>query len=201
VLEARGLAFRYPGRSRPALADCDLALRAGDRVLLAGASGSGKSTLVSLLAALRRPDAGLLLLHGADLHGWGALGWHRRVAAAPQFHDNHLFAAPLAFNLLLGRGWPPAPEDLEEAGELCRELGLGDLLARMPAGLMQPVGDTGWRLSHGEASRVYLARALLQDADVVLLDESFAALDPASLSRALDCARRRARTLVVVAHR
>jgi ATP-binding cassette subfamily B protein len=201
VLAARGLTFRYPGRARPALAGCDLALDAGDRVLLTGSSGSGKSTLVSLLAALRRPDSGLLLLHGADLAAWGALGWHRRVAAAPQFHDNHLFAAPLAFNLLLGRGWPPTAEDVREAAELCDELGLGDLVARMPAGLMQPVGETGWRLSHGEASRVYLARALLQDADVVLLDESFAALDPESLARSLDCARRRARTLVVVTHR
>jgi ATP-binding cassette subfamily B protein len=200
VLAARGLVFRYPGRAEAAVRNCDLVLRAGDRVLLSGPSGSGKSTLVSLLAALRRPQSGLLSLHGADLHGWGASGWHRRVIAVPQFQDNHLFAAPLAFNLLLGRGWPPSPRDLEEAALLCVELGLGDLVARMPAGLFQPVGDTGWSLSHGEASRVFLARALLQDPEVVLLDESFAALDPASLARVLGCAERRARTLLVVHH-
>ncbi|MEM7482019.1 MAG: ATP-binding cassette domain-containing protein [Acidobacteriota bacterium] len=201
VLAARGLDFRYPGRSRPAVEDCGIELRRGDRVLLTGESGSGKSTLISLLAALRQPQGGLLLLHGADLHGWGALNWRRRVVAAPQFHDNHLFAAPLAFNLLLGRSWPPAPDDLAEAAEICEELGLGDLVARMPSGLMQPIGENGWRLSHGEASRVYLARALLQEPDLVLLDESFAALDPASLQAALACARSRARTLVVATHR
>ncbi|MEM7050240.1 MAG: ABC transporter ATP-binding protein [Acidobacteriota bacterium] len=200
VLTAQGIDFRYPGRGRRTLDACGLELRSGDRVLLSGDSGSGKSTLISLLAALRRPQAGVMLLRGADLHAWGAIAWHRRVAAAPQFHDNHLFAAPLAFNLLLGRNWPPSPEDLAVAGEICDELGLGELITRMPAGLMQPIGESGWRLSHGEASRVYLARVLLQEPDIVLLDESFAALDPASLETALGCARRRANTLLIATH-
>jgi len=68
---------------------------------------------------------------------------------------------------------------------LCRELGLGDLLERMPAGLLQMVGETGWQLSHGERSRLYIARALLQGADMIILDESFGALDPETLRRAL----------------
>ena len=71
---------------------------------------------------------------------------------------------------------------------ICAELGLGDLLDRMPAGLLQMVGETGWQLSHGERSRLYIARALLQDAELVVLDESFAALDPENLQ-----ARRRVR--------
>ena len=62
------------------------------------------------------------------------------------------------------------------------------------------VGETGWQLSHGERSRVFVARTLLQRSQVVLLDESFAALDPPSLARALDCVLRRAPTLVVIAH-
>ncbi len=64
----------------------------------------------------------------------------------------------------------------------------------------QLVGETGWQLSHGERSRTFLARALLQGGDLVLLDESFAALDPGNLRRALICARDRAKSLVVVAH-
>ena len=87
-----------------------------------------------------------------------------------------------------------------EAEALCRELGLGELLDKMPGGMNQIVGDTGWRLSHGERSRLYLARALLQGADLVLLDESFAALDPDNLRQALHCARERAESLVVIAH-
>lgn len=70
----------------------------------------------------------------------------------------------------------------------------------MPSGLQQLVGETGWQLSHGERSRVYLARALLQGGELLVLDESFAALDPKNLARALDCTLRRAKTLLVVAH-
>jgi ATP-binding cassette subfamily B protein len=79
-------------------------------------------------------------------------------------------------------------------------LGLGDLLDRMPAGMLQMVGETGWQLSHGERSRLFLARALLQGADLVVLDESFAALDPDSLRQSLDCAIRRTPTLLLIAH-
>jgi ABC-type multidrug transport system fused ATPase/permease subunit len=109
-------------------------------------------------------------------------------------------AGTFAFNLLMGRRWPAAPEDFEEAEALCRELGLGELLQRMPAGLMQMVGETGWQLSHGERSRLYIARALLQGADLIILDESFAALDPENLQMAMQCAINRAATLMVIAH-
>ena len=197
---ARGLTFRYPHAHAPVLAGVDLTLRAGDRVLLQGTSGGGKSTLGALLAGLREPTHGLLLLAGLDRPTLGLAGWRRRVAAAPQFQENHVLTAPFAFNLLMGRAWPPRPDDLDEAEEICRELGLGDLLARMPGGLMQMVGETGWQLSHGERSRLFLARALLQRVDLVVLDESFAALDPATLGLALRCVLRRARSLVVIAH-
>jgi ABC-type multidrug transport system fused ATPase/permease subunit len=89
---------------------------------------------------------------------------------------------------------------MEEAESICRELGLGDLLGRMPSGLLQMVGEGGWQLSHGERSRVYIARALLQNADLVILDESFAALDPENLETALECTLRRAETAMVIAH-
>ncbi len=82
----------------------------------------------------------------------------------------------------MGRRWPALPEDMEAAEALCRELGLDELLDRMPAGMLQIVGDTGWRLSHGERSRLFVARALLQGADLVMLDESFAAIDSGMLA-------------------
>jgi ATP-binding cassette, subfamily B, bacterial len=87
-----------------------------------------------------------------------------------------------------------------EAAEVCRELGLTDLIGRMPAGLNQYVGDTGWRLSQGERSRIFLARALLQKAEIVVLDESLAALDPENLRQCLECILRRAPTLILIAH-
>lgn len=100
----------------------------------------------------------------------------------------------------MGRAWPPRPCDRAEALELCTELGLGDLIARMPAGLDQLVGETGWQLSHGEQSRVFLARALLQGAELLVLDESFAALDPAAFEVVLQATMRHASTLLLIAH-
>lgn len=200
VIEARELVHRYARRERPALAGVDFELAAGERVLLEGPSGGGKSTFAAVLAGLRRPDAGLLLLDGLDAPTHGEQGWRERVAAAPQFHQNHVLTNTFAFNLLMGRSWPPTAADLALAERVCGELGLGPLLERMPAGMQQCVGESGWQLSHGERSRVFLARALLQGAELVILDESFAALDPDNQALALACALERAPSLMVIAH-
>ena len=175
-------------------------IEAGDLLLLEGPSGGGKSTLASLVAGERTPDSGSILAEGLDRRTLGAEGWRRRIALAPQFHENHVLMGTFAFNVLLGRGWPPGPGDLEAAEEVCRGLGLGDLLDRMPSGMFQLVGETGWQLSHGERSRLYLARALLQRAGLIILDESFAALDPQTLRNALAHVLAEAPTLLVVAH-
>ena len=200
VIEARDLVFRYQERGEPVLKGCSLTVRRGERLLLEGPSGGGKSTLASLLVGLRVPQSGLLLLRGLDRQTLGEQGWRQRVVSAPQFHENHVLTETFAFNLLMGRRWPPREEDMREASAICRELGLEPLLNKMPAGMLQVVGETGWQLSHGERSRVYIARALLQDAEVVIFDESFAALDPENVRLALDCVLRRASTLLVVAH-
>lgn len=200
VIEAQDLSFRYPHQGEPILRGCSLRIAEGDRLLLEGPSGSGKSTLCSLLVGLRLPESGLLLLQGLDQHTLGTDRWHRHVVAAPQFHENHILANTLAFNLLMGRAWPPSDADLAEAETTCLELGLGPLLERMPARMHEIVGETGWQLSHGERSRVYIARALLQRADLVLLDESFAALDPETLRSVLRCVLARTRTLLVIDH-
>jgi ATP-binding cassette subfamily B protein len=200
VLDARDLIFRYHRQGEPVLRACSLRICVGDRILLEGPSGGGKSTLASLLTGLRLPQSGLLLLRGLDWQTLGSEGWRRRVAGAPQFHENHVFTGTFAFNLLMGRRWPAQSEDLQQAEALCRELGLGDLLDRMPAGLQQMVGETGWQLSHGERSRLYIARALLQDADLVVLDESLAALDPETFRQSLRCVLDRVPTLLVIAH-
>lgn len=199
LIDASDLVFRYRPQGEPVLRGADLAIRGGERVLLEGASGGGKSTLAAMLVGLRTPESGLLLLNGLDRHTLGD-AWHRLATSAPQFHENHIFTGTLAFNLLMGRCWPASEEDLQEAEQLCLELELGDLLDRMPSRMMQMVGETGWQLSHGERSRIFLARALLQNAQLTVLDESFAALDPETLEKCLDCALKRAATLLVIAH-
>jgi ATP-binding cassette, subfamily B, bacterial len=200
VLDARAVAFRYADRAEPALREVDLAIRRGDRLLLEGESGAGKSSLVGVLAGWRTPTSGSILAGGYDRLLLGDDAWRRRVVAAPQYHENHLVSASLAFNLLMGRRWPAGQSDLVEAETVCRGLGLGPLLDRMPGGLQQVVGETGWQLSQGERGRVFLARALLQYSDVVILDESFAALDPATSRQAIEFATGYAKTLLVVAH-
>jgi len=141
-----------------------------------------------------------MLLWGFDRQILGNEEWRRRIVMAPQFQENYVFSDTLGFNLLMGRHWPPQPEDLEEAELLLRELGLGEVFDRMPSGFQQMLGESGWQLSHGERSRLYIARTLLQRADMVILDESFGALDPENLSLALQCVLNRADTLMVIAH-
>ncbi len=200
IVDARRVSFRYRERGALVLRDVDLEVRSGERVLLEGPSGSGKSTLAGLLLGLHAPETGMLLLHGLDSLSWGAAAWRRRIAASPQFHENHVFSGSLAFNLLLGRAWPPSEEDLALALELCRDLGLAELVETMPGGLGETVGETGWRLSHGERARLFVARALLQDSELLVIDESLGALDAAERRRVLACAESRANALVLIAH-
>ncbi len=200
LVEAHELAFRHRPDRAPVFAGLNLRIEPADRWLLTGDSGGGKSTLSAVLAGLRRPDSGVLLYRGLDRATLGDSEWRRRIALAPQFHENHVFANSFGFNLLMARRWPPTPEDIEEALAVCRELGLDGLIERMPGGLAQTVGETGWQLSHGERSRLFIARALLQDPDLLILDESFAALDPETFRRCLKTVTTRARALVAVAH-
>lgn len=200
LLEATSLSFGYSRSQEAVLEDVDLTVRRGERLVLVGRSGAGKSTLASLLSGLRAPVAGTLLLDGLDRRTRGAEEWARRIVYVPQFKDNHLFTGPLALNLLMGRRWPPRREDLDDARSVCAELGLGPLIERMPLGLMQEVGEGGWKLSHGERSRICVARALLQKPDLAILDESFGALDVATTRRCMEALLRRDSALLVIAH-
>jgi ATP-binding cassette subfamily B protein len=199
-IEAFDITFSHADRANPVIENCSFRIEPGERILLEGSSGGGKSTLAHLLAGMRRPDKGAILLGGCDRHTLGDARWRKSVVLAPQFHENHILSGTLGFNLLLGRHWPADRSDLAEAEALCRELALGPLLDRMPSGLNQIVGESGWQLSNGEKSRIFLARALLQGAELVILDESFAALDPETHLLALACARSRAHSLLVISH-
>ncbi|MFA0813668.1 ATP-binding cassette domain-containing protein [Microbulbifer epialgicus] len=200
VCYLRDLYFSYPNNEKPALSNCNLSIYPGDRLLLQGASGSGKSTLVNIITGFQEPSDGLLLINGYDRTSIGQDQWRKLVATAPQFYENHVLGDSFLFNLLMGDEWPPRKGSLRKAYTICDELGLTPLIQKMPAGMLQTVGEMGWRLSHGEMSRLFIARALLQNAELVVLDESFAALDPENLRMAVACVQKHANTLLVIAH-
>lgn len=200
VARARDIAFRYRAQGDAVLQGCSLNIERNARLILEGPSGSGKTTFGAILAGLEQPESGLLLVGGFDRSSLGAAGWRSRVVMAPQAHDNYLVGASLAFNLLMGRRWPAERADLAEAEAICRDLGLGDLLDRLPAGLNQVVGETGWQLSQGERIRVFLARALLQRPDLLILDESFSALDWENVDRAMRCVADSSSAVLAIAH-
>ena len=200
LLRANSIGFAYPDRPQPVLAGCSLDIEHGARLVVEGLSGSGKSTLAAVVAGLRRPTSGLVLLEGLDLQTLGLDEWRRRVVLVPQLHQNHMMLGPLAFNLLMGVQWPPGPGDLDRAAEVCRELGLGSLLDRMPGGLMQMVGETGWQLSQGEQARVFVARGLLQNPRLLILDESLSQLDPSTADLVLSAISKRPNAVLLVSH-
>ncbi|PSR21678.1 MAG: hypothetical protein C7B45_09750 [Sulfobacillus acidophilus] len=200
ILEARSLEYRHPGRRKPVLENVGIVLSPGDRVVISGPSGSGKSTQLALLARLREATNGTLILAGLEASAVAPTEWRRKVVLVPQTHENHLFGASVAFNLFLGKAWPPQKSDLDKVFPLLTDLGLQELLLRMPAGLGQILGETGWQLSQGERSRLWLVRALLQQPDVLLLDEGLDVMDPEVRLRVISFLERFPGAVVVAAH-
>jgi ABC-type multidrug transport system fused ATPase/permease subunit len=158
----------------PVLQHISFTLRPGRAVAVVGPSGAGKSTLLQLAARAWDPTGGQIRLGGRDLRSypWGALA----TVIGSVGQDAYLFSATLRQNLELGR--PTATET--ELRAVLEQVGLTDLLASLPHGLDTWIGDDGVRLSGGERQRLSLARTLLQDTPILLLDEVTANLDPDS---------------------
>jgi ATP-binding cassette subfamily C protein CydD len=166
------VSYLYPERDQPALTDVSFTINPGERVAFIGPSGAGKSTLFNLLLGFLQPATGHILIDGQDLSDLSRKAWHSLIAWIPQ--RPYLFNASLGENLRLGN--PAAnPADLTDA---CRRAGLADLLASLPQGLDTSTGEGGLRLSGGQAQRLALARAFLKPAELYLLDEAAAGLDP-----------------------
>lgn len=166
-----------------------LVVREGDRVVISAPSGFGKTTLGELLSADRTPTTGWI--------------WKRPgavVARVLQSDDDHMFANSVLFNAVAGVEWPPGPAVEERALALLNEVGLGELIASMPAGVAQPIGEGGWRLSSGERSRLSTVAALLRSPDVLILDESVATLDAEARDLVLAACTRHSKATIMFAH-
>ncbi len=171
TLAARGVVASYPGAARVALCGVDLQLEPGRRVALVGPSGAGKSTLADVLVRFLPAAAGEVLLDGVPTDLFGADDVRRVVGLVEQ--RAHLFDTTLAENVRIGRR---DATDEELAAVLVR-VGLGDWLSGLPEGLATRVGPAGTRLSGGQRQRVTVARALLTDFPILVLDEPAEHLD------------------------
>ncbi|MFD1531562.1 thiol reductant ABC exporter subunit CydD, partial [Pseudonocardia aurantiaca] len=196
-LDTHGLAVRWPGADRDAVSGVDLRLASGARLVLTGPTGCGKSTVLAALMRTLEPRAGAIQVDGVDTRE--VLGDDLRARIAWCGPGAHLFDSTLRQNLLIAR--PDARED--EIIDALRRAGLGDWLAGLPEGLRTPVGRHGGAVSGGERQRIGLARALLADRPLLLLDEPTAHLDPdTAASVCADLLRVTAgRTALVVTHR
>jgi ATP-binding cassette subfamily B protein len=192
----RDITFAYPG-GPPVLRDIDLDIPAGTRVAVVGETGSGKSTIAKLLTRLMDPSDGAVLLDGIDVREIAQESLRRSVVLVPQ--EGFLFDDTLASNVQYGRLGATTDEMVAGA----EELGLGDWLAGLPAGLETRVGQRGESLSAGERQLVALLRAQLADPDLLVLDEATSSVDPAlemRIGRALERLMT-GRTSVTIAHR
>ncbi|MBI6897800.1 ABC transporter ATP-binding protein [Pseudomonas putida] len=188
--------FRYGDDQPEVLREVNLDIAAGSMTALVGASGSGKTTLVRLIARFFDVTQGRVKVGGVDVRQMSAEQLAGQISQI--FQDAYLFQGSIADNIRLGK--PDASE--AEVLEAARLAGVQEILERLPEGLHTPVGEGGARLSGGERQRISIARALIKDAPILLIDEATAALDAenqAAIAEALARLRGK-RTLIVIAH-
>lgn len=196
-IELRGVCFSYPGSATPALDRVSLAVPPGGRLAIVGPSGAGKSTLVRLLLRFWEYEGGQIWLGGHELRRYRADAARAMISVVSQ--HTHLFNGSIRENLLLAR--PSASQaELEAAAKQAQ---LRALIDRLPRGYDTWIGEQGLRLSGGERQRLAVARAILQDAPILILDEPSAQLD-ADTERELFAALEpliARRTTILITHR
>ena len=195
-IAVEGVNYHYGDGAGPALESVDLTIRRNQMVALVGSSGAGKSTLIDLLAGLRVPESGRIVVDGVDLAEIDLASWRRRIGYVAQ--DAIIFNDTLRNNVLFGH--PEAAENLDECLRIAH---LEEFVSTLPGGLDTVLGESGVRLSGGQKQRLALARALVGKPELLLLDEPMSALDSESerlIQDALEAITHNV-TVVVVAHR
>jgi ATP-binding cassette, subfamily C, bacterial CydCD len=192
-----GVTFSYPGGRRPAHVDLSFRVRPGERVAIVGPSGSGKSTVARLLLRFHDPERGRVMIGARDLRELSLEQARSRVALVSQ--DTWLFHGTVGDNIRMGKPDASAEELLAAA----RAANAEEFIQRLPQGYDTIVGERGVRLSGGQRQRIAIARALLRDAPILVLDEALSSVDAESealIQAALDRLMR-GRTTLVFAHR
>jgi ATP-binding cassette subfamily B protein len=191
------VSFSYHGGDKPALRDFSLDIRAGDSVAVVGESGAGKSTLMNLIIGFHRPTSGRILLDGSDMETLDLRTYRRHLAVVPQ--ATVLFSGSVRDNIAYGM--PDVTDSqIAHAVELANA---AEFVREMPQGLDTLIGENGAKLSGGQRQRIAIARALVRNPRVILLDEATSSLDVYSESLVQQAIERllEGRTTFVVAHR
>jgi ATP-binding cassette subfamily B protein len=181
AVELRAVGFRFPGTERFVLRGVDLSVRPGESVAIVGRTGSGKSTLLQIVARLYEPTEGAVIVGGVPATQWPRGVLRRRFGIVPQ--ETFLFSDTIRANVTFGFDDGEATPDVEA---VARRAGLGADLAQFPRGLDTMLGERGITLSGGQKQRVALARALALERPVLLLDDAFASVDPATEEQILE---------------
>ncbi|HEV8630534.1 MAG TPA: ATP-binding cassette domain-containing protein, partial [Thermoanaerobaculia bacterium] len=196
----QGIAYegvRFAYEREPVLLDVELPIRAGEIVALVGPSGGGKSTLVNLLPRFFDPDEGRVAIDGVDIRELSLAGLRSLIGIVTQ--ETILFDDTIRNNIAYGRG----DLSLERVREAAAAAYADEFIMQLPQGYDSPIGESGFKLSGGQRQRLAIARALLKDAPILILDEATSQLDSESESlvqKALGNLMR-GRTTLVIAHR
>lgn len=189
--------FTYHADEGEVVQDVSLEVSPGKRVAIVGASGAGKSTLVNLIVRFWDPTEGMILLNGQNIQQYALEDLRSLIGVVSQ--DTHLFNDTIRGNLLLAR--PEATDS--ELEQVLEQAQLSDFIHQLPRGLATWVGEQGLRLSGGERQRLAIARALLKNAPLLILDEATANVDPITEHTLLNALDRlmKGRTTLVITHR
>lgn len=196
-IEFNDVTFRYPQNQHTSLNEISLKIVAGEKVGIIGRSGSGKSSLAKLLVSFYQPDSGMVLMDGIDARQLDVNDIRHNIGYVPQ--DIHLFSGTLRDNLIIGAGYVDE-ETMIRAATLA---GVHDFCRRHPSGYNLQVGERGMNLSGGQRQAVALARALLLDPSILLMDEPTSSMDNTSedlIKKALVPLVKN-KTLLLVTHR
>jgi ABC-type multidrug transport system fused ATPase/permease subunit len=196
LVELEAVGFSYPGRAQPALADVSLRVGPGETLALVGASGAGKSTIAKLLLRFYDPSAGRVTVDGIDLRELGLHDLREQIALLLQ--ETLVFDGSVRDNIAYGR---------EGASELdvvraAKAAGAHGFVSELPEGYDTVIGQKGRRVSGGQRQRIAIARALVRDAPILILDEPTTGLDAETSTRLLAPLRRlmEGRTTIVISH-
>ena len=194
-IELENISFYY--KDKKVIDSVNFCVKQGSTTAIVGASGSGKSTLLNLCARFFEPNSGRIKIGGIDLNEIGSEGVHQLVSMVFQYIQ--LIDASIAENIRIGS---PSASD-EEVMQACRLANCLDFINQQPEGMNARVGDGGLLLSGGQRQRIAIARALLKDAPILLLDEATASLDPITQTEIVQAMSNliQNRTVITVAHR